>query len=237
MTVNAGPASIENGLIFCIDPSSPKSYNGTTTLTDLSTTNVSTTLVNGVTYNSTNPKSFTFDGTNDYINTNIDISWNHTNSVSIHLLLKPSSLAGSRPIIGKGPTNWEWQMRQTDSALSFVYWNTIGSHTNGPIMTNSNFFLNTTDYIDTCVVWDHVINKYFFYRNGLLINTFDWINASINQNRTDPIRIGGLIYQWVNTSSYWNGSLGLVRIYNRALSQSEITSNFNATRGRFNINV
>jgi hypothetical protein len=34
---------------------------------------------------------------------------------------------------------------------------------------------------------------------------------------------------------YWNGNIGQVSIYNRALSAAEILQNYNATKGRFRL--
>jgi hypothetical protein len=41
-------------------------------------------------------------------------------------------------------------------------------------------------------------------------------------------RVGG-------AGSFAKGSMGLVTIYNRAITDAEITQNFNATRGRYGI--
>jgi hypothetical protein len=46
------------------------------------------------------------------------------------------------------------------------------------------------------------------------------------------IRIG--VPSW-NSTSYWYGGLAGIKVYNKTLSQAEVTQNFNAMRGRFGI--
>jgi hypothetical protein len=38
-----------------------------------------------------------------------------------------------------------------------------------------------------------------------------------------------------NNSEYWNGNIAQVSIYNRALSATEITQNYNAQKNRFGL--
>ena len=233
MGVYSGPEIVNNGLILQLDASNSKSYSGSGTIWgDLSGNARNSTLLNSLTYTS---NEFTFDGIDDYVNTGFDLSWNNTNSVTIMTAVKPASLSIYYPFMGKGPNNWEWQILQNNTALSFVYWNTSGGHTNGPVVTISNFFLNITDYVHIAIVWNHIDNKYYFYRNSVLVNTTNWVDASINQNRTDPVHVGGNLYLWSASSRYWNGKINFVSVYNRALTNTEIKQNFEAMRGRYGI--
>ena len=61
-----GPNIVTDGLVYAMDAGSGRSYDGTTTLTDLVSSNTGT-LTNGVTYQSINGGVFDFDGTDDYI--------------------------------------------------------------------------------------------------------------------------------------------------------------------------
>lgn len=223
---------VTSGLVLALDAANIKSYPGSGTAWN----DLSGNATNGVLYNTPTYSSglFTFDGTNDYYDTLLDLSWNNTNSVTVSAVLKPTDTTSSRPIIGKGPFNWEWQINQVGSSLGFVYWNTAGGHTNGPTPVMANFFVDT-GYVVLHMVWNHVDNKYYFYRNGVLFNTVNWTDASINQNRTNTVNIGGNIYQWNLNSNYWNGSVAQFLAYNRALSDSEVSQNFNAVRGRYGL--
>ena len=204
--------------------------SNTQVLIDISGNNNITTM-NTLTYYSNN--TFSFDGSTSYANTGYDLSWNNTNSASVMLLLKPDTLSIYRPFIGKN--DYEWQMAQQNQMLEFVYWNTSGGHTNGPIVNISNFFTSTSQYVHLGVVWNHIDNKMYFYRNGVLVNTSTWVDASINRNIASPINIGGNIYQWGMNGRYWSGKIDMAMMYTRALSSNEISQNFEAIRGRYGI--
>ena len=71
------------------------------------------------------------------------------------------------------------------------------------------------------------------YQNGLLVSS---VSAS------GLTWFGGTTYDTVLGRNYvssangsFTGNIGLVKVYNRALTQDEITQNFNALRGRFGI--
>jgi hypothetical protein len=224
---------VTNGLILSLDAADRNSYPGSgISWNDLSGNINNGTLTNGPTFSN---NSIVFDGLDDYIDNSFDLSWNNTNSVTISMFIKPSSLSSYRPFIGKGPANWEWQIMQNNTSLEFVYWNNLGGHTNGPIPSISNFFLSTNEFVNMSMVWNHIDNKYYFYRNSSLVNTTTWTDASINQNRTDGIKIGGNIYQWGTGGRYWSGIMSNIKIYNRALSISEILQNYNAQKSRFGL--
>jgi len=229
-----GPNIITDGLVLALDAANIKSYPGTGTVwKDLSGNGNNGTLTNGPTFNSGNNGSIVFDGVNDYIDTGYDLSWNNTNSISVSITLTPTILQ-TRGFIGKGPSLWEWQLNQKGVNLELVYWNTGGGHTNGPITTISNVFdLNVP--VSIVLVWSHTENKHYFYKNGINVGENTWINASINQNRTTSVNIGGAIYAWNLGGAYWAGTVHNVSFYNRALSAQEVLQNYNATKGRYGL--
>jgi hypothetical protein len=74
------------------------------------------------------------------------------------------------------------------------------------------------------------------------------LGASLNQDVVGPLTyptsgsqpINGGLYigsleNNLGLSRYWTGNIFQVKIYNRALSASEIQQNFNATRARFGV--
>jgi hypothetical protein len=230
-----GPRIVTDGLVLCLDAADRNSYPGSgTNWGDLSGNGNTGTLVNGVGYSGSNLGSFTFDGGNDYITTSYDLSWNNTNSMSLFLTLTPSNITQKRPIIGKGPSAWEWQLNQIEDDLELVYWNNAGGHSNGPITKIIGVFENNTP-ISVGIVWNHIDNKHYFYKNGTYIGQNTWTNASINQNRTTGINIGGNIYAWSLGGSFWLGIIHNVTIYNRSLTAQEIQQNYQATKGRFGL--
>ena len=229
---------VKNGLILHLDAGNTDSYPGTgNTWTDLTGNGNNGTLINAPTFDSEYNGSLGFNGINSYVNTNYDLSWNNTNSISISFTLTTPNITQNLPIIGKGPNEWEWQFNQRGRGLELVYWATNGLHANGPITTIPNFFEANVP-VNVCLVWNHIDNKHYFYRNGINIGENTWVNASINQNRNTGIKIGGSIYRWVNnvlSGQYWLGKIYIVMTYNRALSATEVLQNYNSTKGRFGL--
>lgn len=233
--MTTSPNIITDNLILYLDTGNLKGYPGTgTTITDLSGRGNNATLTNSPTFTTNSKGYLQFDGTNDYLDLpGFDLSWNNSNSITISMYLKPNTLSQYRPFIGKGPSGWEWELIQVNSDLKLVYWNTGGGHTNGPIETITDFFINTTEFVYLVVTWNHVDNKHYVWRNGQLVKTINWVDASINQNRTDGIKIGGAIYQWDATGQYWAGAIAHVMVYQKALNALEIQQNYLATVSRF----
>lgn len=205
-------------------------------LIDLTGNNRHGELVNNPRYNSSNFGSISFDGVDDYIITDYDLSWNNTNSAAIEFFCKPNSSTQRAGIIGKPSPDWEWSIMHgengiTNSSLTFVYWTTGGGHTNGPVINISNFF--STEWVHVAVSWNHTTSETSIYKNGILQRTDSWTAPSTNQNRTNNIYLGGAIYTW--NTGYWNGNIALFKVYNRSISANEVWRNFNALRGRFRI--
>jgi hypothetical protein len=172
-----------------------------------------------------------FDGTNDYIDSGYDLSWNNASSASIELMVKPYTVSGGNyGIIGKEYPNWEWAFYQYNSSLSLVYWNTSGGHSNG-----MDFSVNA---FPTANTWYHIVYTWngstsIFYVNGVALGSKVATDPSINQNRSNNVMVGGHTYVWAD--SYFNGKLDLVKFYNRNLTASEVLTNYNALKTRFGI--
>ena len=71
-------------------------------------------------------------------------------------------------------------------------------------------------------------DKFYTYLNGTLVALFNSSGCDGIKTFTDNFNIGSS-----DTSSI-DGQIANVQIYNRALTLSEITQNFNAQRSRFN---
>ena len=115
-----------------------------------------------------------------------------------------------------------------------MYWDTGGSHGNGPTPEVSSVF-QANVWKNITVVWSHTANQLYLYANGVLISTNTWTNASTNVNKSNSVKIGGSIYDWTGGGAYWSGSISNVKFYNLALSAQEVAQNFQAYRGRYGI--
>jgi hypothetical protein len=178
-------------------------------------------------------QAYEFDGISQYIDSNYDLSWNNTNSVSISFWIKPATIdIYDKGIIGKISTGYEWSIYQYYEDIKLVYWNNSGGHTNGMDCSAANI-LNVGQWTHVIYTWNKTTSK--FYINGDLKTTHIATDSSINQNRTNNVMFGGHTYTWGD--NYFTGSLLDIRFYNRVLSQQEISWLFDMYNPNKNIGM
>lgn len=225
MSYNFSPKIITNGLVLYLDAANPKSYPGnSTTWTDLSRSGNNGTLTNGPTFNSSNNGSIVFDGVDDLVNiTNIQFG---TNPFSICLWFRinqnqttNSSLIG----VAATATANNWQLSFINSTQLVFFYKGAGD--------GNSFNLNTTFslgiWYNVCITKDSN-NDIKSYVNGIQTAT---VNYVANYNFNEIIRLG------LNRSetTYYNGNIAHVQIYNQSLTSSGILQNYNATKGRYGL--
>ena len=224
-----------NGLLIELDASNSSSYGGSgTTWTDIRS-GYNGTLTNGPTYTATDPKYFTFDGTDDYVNI--------------------ADIAAIRPSIGGGNTAIIWAYvtsyvafdglisKQFGSpsydgfSLVFNTTNRLqlnmngGSVNGGYVSANTNVFSLNTWTMFTCVprFGGGAGNPSKAYVNTTEVISAANAESSIPVN-TAPLRLVSGIQEG---SPYPACRVGSFYYYNRALTAAEITTMFEATRTRF----
>jgi hypothetical protein len=225
------PPLITNGLILNLDASNPTSYqNGWTTFVDLSPTLNNGILTNGVGYSPSNGGYLTFDGINDYVNMESNSAFNLVN-ISISIWVKLDTTASNNFIAGRyyntniengwiiyyNPTTQKIIFGGRESSAVFIGNQSINSY-------NVNTWYN--------LVFTKSSNTWSIYANGSLdMNQNNGVgNVAFSLNN---MQFGGTIQSY--GSNYGKNSIGSVHIYNRALSNSEVLQNFNATKTRFGL--
>jgi hypothetical protein len=217
---------VRSGLVYYVDAGISASYPGSgTTWYDLSGTSDGT-LTNGPTYSSSNGGSIVFDGSNDYIN-----GGNRTIAVSsgfaIDMWLKLE--ANNRQQGFFGFTNYP--------AFITNFWMNTNNLMRFELGINADIFSSPSVFSTTAfsnVIWYHVVgvatnSALSIYVNGAYQAQTN-ISMTITQ-MTGVISIGS----YSTTAFYGNTSIANTKIYNRALTASEILQNFNANRRRFNV--
>ena len=237
MSILAGPDIVRDGLVLCLDAGSRKSYPGTgTVLNDLSGQNNHGTLTNGPIFNSSNGGNIVFDGVNDYITTpTISTQFLTTGlTFSIFLYYIPTTTNDNVICCGIGNFNgtgngWELRFRGNNANAEFSPGRGAGgSGVPARLQAQSYTGLGWGNRL-LCFDVTYVANGLAkMYENGNLISTRDYTGVGTS-TQTNPIWIGRA------TDSYFPGNIYSVKVYNRALTLSEIRQNFNITRGRFNI--
>lgn len=202
---------VSNGLVLNVDSTNYLSYVGSgTSWIDTSGNNNHLTLANGPTFTGTNGGIFTFDGIND--NANRAFTW--PTNFTFDLFCKPiSSDGGFSRIIGTGDV---FEFAISNASEIKYYHPGVWASTGATITFGS--------YVQLCGVKSG--SNFYIYKNSVLVYSGSITLTSVN---------------FLYLSSRHNGtelvssSIGEVKIYNRALSASEIGQNFNATKSRYNI--
>jgi hypothetical protein len=224
MAGTIAPNIVTDGLVLYLDAANTKSYvSGSTTWNDMSGFSNNGTLVNGPTFSSANGGSIVFDGVDDYVNLGDNETFNSTLN---------------------GNTNW-----------SISYW--VNPLTNGRILDRGNIGVDSTGALElnvqsvdrnntgggssslsvniigtgwNCITVTRTSSLLFsWYLNGVFSNSSQLTES---YGGSGIWKIGRRAF---NTSSIYQGNISQIQIYNRALSPSEISQNYNATKTRFGL--
>ena len=102
-------------------------------------------------------------------------------------------------------------------------------HTNTIMTTGSWYFITVTAQLEATIGTLYNNNQLYSGQpqDGIVPNFENSASLELGRSYNEPITVVGPI------NSYLNGKIGAFYVYNRQLSQSEITSNFNATKARY----
>ena len=219
---------VTDGLVFCLDGKNTKSYSGSgSTAKDIGGG-----LSGDITGATHSDGAFTFDGSDDNIDFGTNLGKLPENGYSVCTWIYPDSGMSNKPIVG---TAW------TANSPDFGFHMRILS--NGKIrlitLATSYDYRDTSDTISTSA-WSHMCGTY----NASTRTTELYLNGSSNQgsnqtvggslsafNDTRTIKVGGT----GGNSAVWDGKIAIVQLYNRVISSTEISQNFNAQRDRFGV--
>ena len=226
-TVSTIPNLTTDGLVLYYDPSSASSYPGSgTTITDLSGNGRSGTMSN-ITYTS---PYFTYNGSSSQI------------AIADNALLEPGSgdwtmevwvnqsVAGNDVVLGKFPAGGatvSYSIRTTNTS----YYAQLAS---------SSGYQNSTTHAGTIGTWYQIVyvftnvaaNTLQTFVNGSSIGSVAHSLASILDTTT------GLYIGAYNNGEYpqwFDGKIGITRLYNRSLTSSEVLNNYNADKSKYGL--
>jgi hypothetical protein len=218
MGVKVGPRIIQNGLILDVDAAVPRSYSGTGLTANGLIGGIGGTLVNGVSFGTTNNGFFIFDGSNDYINFG-NSSTLQQSTGSLSAWTKASSPgSGYRGIIAK---QGAYGLFYTDSVLVAYDW-----AADTPRSTGINIADNT---------WKNVV---LTYQSGVSNGTRIYINGVSVLTATITIQsqvanlFGGAE---ANANQFASCQISSFKMHNRVLTASEVLQNYNATKRRYGL--
>jgi hypothetical protein len=183
------------------------------------------TLTNGPTFNSANGGSIVFDGVDDYANIPIPLAISYS-TVTIEGFIKWNSFNGGMFL---GFTTYD----------VWTSGNTLG-YNNG----NSNVIgINAATVTSLELLGNYKQYTFVMNSSGLLSTNKIYINGvpqSISPVVAADGNIPGLatnlrLASWNNGGFHGNVQYGNLKVYNRALSESEISQNYNAQKSRFGL--
>jgi hypothetical protein len=220
MGISAGPNSISDNLAFHIDPANPRSYAGVgTVIYDLSGNGKTSYFTNGAFYQNYSKGVIVVDGNNDYISTPI---FNLTSPVTVSAWVKNVTgeggvMGAAGPGIGYG--NGEVLLYFSGKSILIQGANSGSKYYQFPQ-------LNLNEWVNLTMTRD-VGNNMQVYLNGIGSTS----NPQSHSNTIQMNQIG----RYSSFTNQYNakGSIGEVRIYNKALSASEVFQNYNASKKRY----
>jgi len=224
MSFNYSPKIVnDSSLVLCLDAANSKSYvSGSTAWNDISRRGNNGTLTNGPMFTTSGSGAIVFDGIDDYVNINTPT----TGDTTYAIWFKISSNNDNRRLFDASTSSFRnFSIGYAGSGTN----NVLGGYdgTNQPLTTS----------ILSIGIWYYAVavmqtNNYKIYINGInqalvwnLGTTGNWVNNTVNVNAIAS----------TSAASFFNGNISLVQIYSRALTQSEITQNFNAHKSRYGL--
>jgi len=218
MAFNRGPKIVTNGLVLALDAASKNSYPGTGTIwTDLSGNISNGTLINTPTFSSNNGGIFNFNGTDEYVSF---VTAPLITIGSVNIWFKTSNAGSSyRSLITRGES---WGIFLVDNILITYDWGNDTPRTTGINVANGNWQNVSMTFTQTI---GFPSNNAIIYLNGSAVLTTT-IKFKTNQN----FRIASQ-----NDAQLFTGDIANAQVYNRVLSATEVSQNYNALKSRFDL--
>lgn len=220
---------ITDGLVLFLDAGNKNSYPGSgTTWYDLSSHGTNGTLINGVSYSSSNGGSFSFDGTDDYI-TISSYSNINLNEGTICAWVKYTDISTNRVVVSYGGNGADrgFLLQNENNVANKIGFSTFRGAGSSSYSSNtvSSPLVNT---------WIYQVGWYNLTQNKIFINGY--LHNMTTSTSSSLLSATNL---WLgnepNRSYYFVGNIGAVHIYNRSLSSAEILSNYYSTKSRFGL--
>jgi hypothetical protein len=181
--------------------------------------NENTGTINGATYNSANLGTLVFDGADSITFSSVNNIPVGSTPYTLNVWFNANTL-GNKGLIGYGnygSTNQVNAFRLTSGNLTNYWSGNDLSTTDSPITTNT--------WYNAVATWDGTTRK--IYVNGVLKvqDTPGTPSTSVTSNLTVGL---------TNTTEYFDGKIGVVQVFPSALTQAQITQNYNAILPRYN---
>lgn len=218
-------------------PTTTASTSRANTQSIIDMTGNTTVTANSLTYASDN--TISFNGTSNYI----EISNNNgfgevstTPTISLEIWTNVSRKSGGgvkyQQLAGfRNETNFDFYFLLLDASGASV-------NAEARVRTASGYFDIVVDYLSYFNNWTHIVfianaTRTDLYLNGISVGSNTSITGSFGST-SGNFRVGS---SPVGGVALWptQGNIGVVKVYNRALTEGEVQQNFNALKGRYGL--
>lgn len=239
-TAGNGGGYITDNLELYYDITDTSSYNSGTTITDLSGQGNDGTILGGLNSASTSGgvRFLTFDGSDDYINTNGNIVDISANDFTAEFWINYNITTGEQGAIfgveqdgTQTRQNWSrLDLRSGENRYNYFAWGTIAN----------GLYSSTGSGDDHLSEWVHVTHtlKLSSKTRRIYINGTELTNNSGSgtaSSITSDLYIMAYNYRNVVASLHMDGALSKVRIYSSELSSDDINVNFDAEKAYYGL--
>jgi len=224
----SGPKIITSGCVLSLDAADKLSYKGSgTSWYDLSGNSNTGTLTNGPTFSAGNQGNIVFDGVDDYLITaNQPLTNNSSFTLECFVNFPNFNDNTYRSIIDSGNFGvgtLGYSLSKDNSNKLYVAVNNGYSTVNTTLNSNTWYHIVATATLSANYVFT-------IYVNAIAGTQISSANSSALTTNQTSIKIAS---NYVGTIGYYSLKMSLFRVYNRALSASEVLQNYNATKNRF----
>jgi len=188
-----------------------------------------------VTFNSSAPSYIDININNNLIGQFSLMMWVKANRTSTYVA--ESSVCSGAVSVPLANSNQNWAMIPGQGinilgvGLSFVQNGImVGEHTANVLVSRLSYPVSSTDFNQVVVVYR--TDSTFLYLNGVKVRARAMYCSSNNKILYSPIRFGGSLY-----SPNFAGAIDDIGIWNRALTQQEITNLYNSNSVGINENI
>jgi hypothetical protein len=228
------PASVSSGLVLYFDPSNTASYPGSgTTITDLSGNGRNGTMSN-ITFTS---PYFTYNGSSSQVaiadNELLEAgSGDWTMEVWVN-----QSVSGNDVVLGKfDPGGTAQDVSYSIRTTGTTYYAQLGSGAG----SGGTLYVNSTNHVGTLNTWYQIVyvftnvaaNTLQTFVNGVSIGSVNHSLASL-LNTSANLYIGS--YNNGEYPQWFDGKIGITRLYNRALTSTEVLQNYTTDKSKYGL--
>ena len=235
-----GPDIVDNGLIYAIDAGSERSYPGSGTAVTAITGVGNGTLTNGVGFDSANGGSWTFDGADDYITFGNNFlvpgisQYDTITDLTINVWVNWDTFA----VTGTHDEIISWWRSGSSTYVDGFLGTTKtggGSATNPCIRFGDGWGNTGVTFTAATDVgkWFNIVaiktsNNAYVYVNGVLRATK---GSALSWGFNDYPAVG----RHPNLGEWLDGKVSNIKLYNTALTATEVLQNYNAQKSRFGL--